>query len=274
MCEIYPTVCGEGFEKGVPAIFVRTSKCGVGCAYCDSTYTFSGGKFLTPAEILEEVLKVMEKKMLPENRNVFITGGEPTVAKHLDLLIIELRRELFKVLLQTSARLFRPEVFDIVNYLSVDVKGPSAKLKEDVQKACMANVEKIYLKYVAENDLLPVGVPSPAVQFKFNVGDDVDYDFFLDWARSHRHASIYVQPLAPSSGEAFDVDSYNSKYQWLLRRVREEKDEAVKLVRGNPLDHIAVGDPVGPGPIKVGFQEHKLFLKGVEEFEAMGGVRY
>jgi len=273
--EIFPTICGEGFEHGIAAVFVRTSRCGVGCVYCDSTYTFSAGKFLSIGEIVEEVLRAekvgRDSGVIPlDSRNVFITGGEPVIAKNIDGLIKELKSVGFKIMFQTSARLFRPEVFDLVDYLSVDVKGPSAKLKEDVLKKCLENVEKIYFQYVLSPDF------NQGVQFKFNIDDDSDYDFFLNWARVHKHASIYIQPLAPPYGEKLDQSTYIDKYRWLLFELcmdHHEEIEEVSRLRRNPLSGLYRMEKEYL-PIQVGYQDHKLDSCNKEEYEIRSGKRF
>lgn len=90
--ELFETIQGEGFYTGMPAIFIRLQGCDVGCAWCDTKYTWevdpnqqtqlnlitdrsnesmrwSG---VNASQIIDEI------KRLGYNANlVVITGGEP-----------------------------------------------------------------------------------------------------------------------------------------------------------------------------------------------------
>ena len=45
--EIYKSLQGESSFAGLPCIFVRLAGCNLRCAWCDSEYTFSGGRKLS-----------------------------------------------------------------------------------------------------------------------------------------------------------------------------------------------------------------------------------
>ena len=44
LIELYKSVQGESSFSGLPCIFVRLAGCNLRCAWCDSEYTFTGGK--------------------------------------------------------------------------------------------------------------------------------------------------------------------------------------------------------------------------------------
>ena len=70
--EIFASVQGEGPSVGTPSVFVRLQGCSVGCAWCDTKYSWDarGGEALT----LETVLERVKAAGAP---NVVVTGGEP-----------------------------------------------------------------------------------------------------------------------------------------------------------------------------------------------------
>jgi 7-carboxy-7-deazaguanine synthase len=119
--EIYKSLQGESTYAGLPCIFVRLTGCNLRCSWCDSEYTFNGGRKMTQEEVWIEV-----KRLSPNGGLVEITGGEPMLQEK-DLLPL-MRRLLeagYKVLLETSGE--RPlarvpaEVIKIV-----DVKCPDS----------------------------------------------------------------------------------------------------------------------------------------------------
>ena len=69
--EIYRSIQGESSFAGVPCIFVRLAACNLRCSWCDSEYTFTGGRKMSPDEVEQEVLKLAPAGL------VEFTGGEP-----------------------------------------------------------------------------------------------------------------------------------------------------------------------------------------------------
>ena len=53
--EIYRSIQGESSFAGVPCIFVRLTACNLRCTWCDSEYTFTGGKKMSIEEVEQEV---------------------------------------------------------------------------------------------------------------------------------------------------------------------------------------------------------------------------
>src|SRR5207237_9357378 len=69
--EIYKSLQGESSFAGLPCIFVRLTGCNLRCTWCDSEYTFTGGKKMSPTKVLAEGERLQPVKL------VEITGGEP-----------------------------------------------------------------------------------------------------------------------------------------------------------------------------------------------------
>ena len=96
--EIYKSLQGESTYAGLPCVFVRLTGCNLRCTWCDSQYTFYGGRKASPEEVLEEVLELS-----PNGGLVEITGGEPMLQeRELVPLIERLLEHRFTVLLETS----------------------------------------------------------------------------------------------------------------------------------------------------------------------------
>ena len=96
--EIYKSLQGESSYAGLVCVFVRLTGCNLRCTWCDSQYTFYGGRKASPEEVLDEVLGLS-----PNGGLVEITGGEPMLQeRELVPLIERLLEHRFTVLLETS----------------------------------------------------------------------------------------------------------------------------------------------------------------------------
>ena len=68
--EIFFSIQGESTHAGRPCIFVRLTGCSLRCVYCDTKYSYAGGREMS----LEEVLSTVASHPA---RLVEVTGGEP-----------------------------------------------------------------------------------------------------------------------------------------------------------------------------------------------------
>jgi len=96
--EIYKSLQGESSYTGLPCVFVRLAGCNLRCVWCDSEYTFKGGRKMTLDEVEHQV-----HRLSPEGGLVEITGGEPLLQEReavamMDRLLIS----GYTVLLETS----------------------------------------------------------------------------------------------------------------------------------------------------------------------------
>jgi 7-carboxy-7-deazaguanine synthase len=120
LIELYKSVQGESSFAGLPCIFVRLAGCNLRCAWCDSEYTFTGGKPFTQPEILAQIEALAPCKL------VEFTGGEPMLqAKELLPLMDELLAQGYSLMIETSGERPLQDVPKAVHKI-VDVKCPGA----------------------------------------------------------------------------------------------------------------------------------------------------
>lgn len=122
LIELYKSVQGESSFTGMPCIFVRFAGCNLRCAWCDSTYTFTGGKPFTEDEVTAQI------EALAPCTLVEFTGGEPML--HERELLPLMHRLLnspkhYTLMMETSGERPLQEVPAAVHKI-VDVKCPGS----------------------------------------------------------------------------------------------------------------------------------------------------
>jgi 7-carboxy-7-deazaguanine synthase len=159
--EIYKSLQGESTHAGLPCVFVRLTGCNLRCSWCDSEYTFHGGKKMTSEQIWDEV-----KRLSPNGGLVEITGGEPMLQeRELLPFMRQLLESQYQVLLETSGERplqhVPPEVIKIV-----DVKCP------DSGEGGSFHLENLQAL-------------TPRDEIKFVLSGRADYEFALAFTREH-----------------------------------------------------------------------------------------
>ena len=174
LIELYKSVQGESSFAGLPCIFVRLAGCNLRCAWCDSEYTFTGGKAFTLDEIEQQI------KFLAPCTLVEFTGGEPMLqSKELLPLMARLLAQNFTLMIETSGERPLAEVPKPVHKI-VDVKCPGA--------GSAANTFRLEnLAALTKND-----------EVKFVLTNRADYEFARDFIRTHaleqRAGQILLSP--------------------------------------------------------------------------------
>lgn len=159
--EIYKSVQGESTFAGLPCIFVRLAGCNLRCVWCDSEYTFSGGKKMSVAEIEKAVHELAPCKL------VEITGGEPMLQERGLLPFIDgLLAGGYTVLMETSGERSLANVPKAVRKI-VDVKCPGSGEGSSFH---LPNLDAL-----TNND-----------EVKFVIADRADYEFARDFTRAHQ----------------------------------------------------------------------------------------
>ncbi len=160
LIELYKSVQGESSFAGLPCIFVRLAGCNLRCAWCDSEYTFTGGKPWTNEQICSEI------EALAPCRLVEFTGGEPMLqARELLPLMCTLLGGGYDLMIETSGERPLVDVPKAVHKI-VDVKCPGAG-------APFGSFRMENLQALTHND-----------EMKFVLSDRADYEFARDfiWA--------------------------------------------------------------------------------------------
>lgn len=172
--EIYKSLQGESSYAGLPCVFVRLAGCNLRCAWCDSEYTFSGGKPMTLDAVEEEVRRLLHAPGLVE-----ITGGEPLLQEREAIPLMEqLLAGGYTVLLETSGERPLQRVPAAVTKI-VDVKCP------DSGEGDTFRLEN--LPWLTARD-----------EVKFVIASRQDYEFARDFGREHtlaaKVASVIFSP--------------------------------------------------------------------------------
>ena len=93
--EIYASIQGETQYAGLPCTLVRTTGCDLRCGYCDTAYSFYGGKDMA----LEDIAAEVERLGAPL---VLLTGGEPMLQREIVALAELLLSRSYRVMIETS----------------------------------------------------------------------------------------------------------------------------------------------------------------------------
>lgn len=103
--EIFETLQGEGFNTGMPSIFIRFGKCNLACPWCDTNYNQFEIKTLN--EIMQTVRSFSAK-------NIIITGGEPTIQPQIEKLLDVLKSEGYFIAVETNGLKPVPKQIDYI----------------------------------------------------------------------------------------------------------------------------------------------------------------
>src|SRR3979490_1190414 len=162
--EIYKSLQGESTYAGLPCIFVRLTGCNLRCSWCDSEFSFYGGRKTSGEEIFSEV-----SGLSPSGGLVEITGGEPMLQeREVVPLMGQLLEGGYRVLLETSGE--RPLARVPAQVIKiVDVKCPNSRAADSFS---LENLEAL----------------QPHDEVKFVLSDRTDYEFARDFVWRHRLA--------------------------------------------------------------------------------------
>ena len=164
--EKFTSINGEGLRQGELAVFIRFANCNLRCSYCDTKYSFDHPVYTE--ETIEELVDYAKKQNV---KNITLTGGEPLIQEGINELIIALRKEDFRVEIETNGSVDIKDFYndELVSY-TLDYKLPTSLMeskmnldnykyiskKDSVKFVCgsiedLCKAKSIILKYDLQN---------------------------------------------------------------------------------------------------------------------------
>jgi len=175
----FVTLQGEGPFSGLPAVFVRLSKCNLACSFCD-TYFDSGDWFSLPALAGRLNDEVWSRPLSMDKYVLVITGGEPLLQKALKPFL-ESQEGEWKAMQIESNGIIQQDIPDsvtlVVSPKCLEKAGKAVRYLQP-GKAMLARAD--CLKFVMES-----APSSPYSEVPL---------WALDWARD-TGKEIYVSPM-------------------------------------------------------------------------------
>lgn len=198
--EIFYSLQGETRTVGIPTVFIRLTGCPLRCQYCDTSYAFQGGNWMSLEEILSEV-----KKYNPTH--VTVTGGEPLAQKNCLPLLSQLCDAQYEVSLETSGALPLINVDQRVIKV-MDIKTPGSG---EMQRNLFDNIVHLL----------------PHDQIKFVICDKQDYEWskqiISDYQLSQRcqilFSPSYEQLSAQQLADWILADRLKVRFQIQLHKI-------------------------------------------------------
>ena len=207
--EIYKSLQGESTYAGLACVFVRLTGCNLRCNWCDSEFSFTGGRKMTVEEVLDEVRRLTQggqqrtpykslggQECTRHTNLVEITGGEPMLQEREVIPLMEhLLGAGYKVLLETSGERSLTRVPKQVVKI-VDVKCPNSG---EPDSFALDNLEAL----------------EPHDELKFVLADRADYEFARDFVQ-HHHLVERVNAILFSPAFAKDATGARDTSHCLL----------------------------------------------------------
>ncbi len=199
--EIYKSLQGESTYAGLACVFVRLTGCNLRCSWCDSEFSFHGGRKMPLEEVLTEIARLS-----PTGGLVEITGGEPMLQEREVIPLIEQLLDAdYQVLLETSGERPLARVPKQVVKI-VDVKCPHSG---EPNTFAIENLESL----------------RPHDELKFVLADRTDYEFARDFVLNHGlaervHAILFSPAFEKAASGARDTSHClldpQELAQWIL----------------------------------------------------------
>ena len=182
--EIYKSLQGESTYAGLPCVFVRLTGCNLRCVWCDTEYSFYGGRKMPPEQVFNEI-----ERLLPSGGLVEITGGEPMLQeRELVPLMEKLLNTGYTVLLETSGERPLDRVPAAVVKI-VDVKCPGSGEGDSFRPENLDTLQS--------HD-----------EVKFVISDRADYEFAREFTdREHLASRVNAVLFSP----AFSKDAAGAR---------------------------------------------------------------
>jgi 7-carboxy-7-deazaguanine synthase len=184
--EIFFSLQGESTRVGLPTVFVRLTGCPLRCVWCDTEYSFSGGKHWALEDILSEVAR-------HKARHVCVTGGEPLAQKACLELLRALCDAGHSVSLETSGAL--------------DIAGVDPRVSRIMDLKAPGSGE------VARNHWENLACLNAQDEIKIVLADEADYQWARAQITQHALSEKCTVLLSPVQGKLTPADLA----EWILR---------------------------------------------------------
>ena len=208
--EIYKSLQGESTFAGLPCVFVRLTGCNLRCTWCDSEFSFYGGRKMTIEEVVAEVNNLQpssgNRQLATGSCLVEITGGEPMLQEREVIPLMEhLLAVGCKVLLETSG------------------ERPLARVPKQVVK--IVDVKCPHSGEPGTFAIENLNALEPHDELKFVLTDRTDYEFARDFVAEHRlaervHAILFSPAFKKEAARARDTSHClldpEQLAQWIL----------------------------------------------------------
>jgi 7-carboxy-7-deazaguanine synthase len=194
--EIFHSLQGETSLTGLPFAFIRLTGCNLRCRYCDSAYSFKGGKKMSIEAILETIRPYRV-------RHVLLTGGEPLLQRQTPALLDALVREGYDVSIETHGEVSIESVADRARIV-MDIKTPGSGMNRGGWEKNLG-----WLKSTDET--------------KFVICSPEDYAWARDLVLEGRIPTreILFSPVVPAKGSPGTVPGVDPT--WLAERILEDR---------------------------------------------------
>jgi 7-carboxy-7-deazaguanine synthase len=166
--EIFHSIQGESTHAGKPCVFVRLTGCSLRCGYCDTKYSYGGGKEMELDDVLAAVASYSTKL-------VEVTGGEPLEQVEVYPLMEALLARDYTVMLETGGQVPLTQVPRAVIKI-IDIKTPDSGEPETFH---WPNLD----------------LAAPHDEFKFVISSRKDYEWSRDTVLSRlRGKTVLFSP--------------------------------------------------------------------------------
>jgi organic radical activating enzyme len=214
LVEIFSSIQGEGPFAGLSTLFVRFGGCDLRCSWCDTPHTWrpaasarietarGSGEFAVRENpvALAEIVAAAESLGALQHRQVSLTGGEPLLQPDaIGAVARALHGRGPQILLETHG-LHADALASVIAW--IDVVSMDWKLASDVRREGVATNAPRESFHDAHERFLAVAKASPQVVVKLVItcaSEDAEIEGALARiARTHRAASVVLQPVTPT----------------------------------------------------------------------------
>ena len=184
--EIFYSLQGESRTVGIPTVFVRLTGCPLRCLYCDTSYAFNGGHWMSLDEIMVEIDS-------HQAEYITVTGGEPLAQTSSIELLKRVCDAGYKVSIETSGALSIEEIDQRVTIV-MDLKTPDSG---EETKNRMENIDRL----------------KSTDEVKFVICSESDYE----WSKSILTQYQLDQKCSVLFSPSHDQQDVTQLADWILR---------------------------------------------------------